>query len=121
MMECNANTECQHNFRIGLGFDTTRCSYCNWFSAKNKRAQCLLRSITHCTVCSEKLNRAHKITLENNDEMREDHSLENKELHLAIRELEIQVRELRLQIREIETKANFDIECLEAENKQLKQ
>ena len=63
----------------------------------------------------------HKITLGNNSELLEDQSVESRELHLTIRELEIQVRELKLQIREIETKANFDIEFLEAENKQLKQ
>ena len=84
MMECNADTECQHNFQIGLGFDTTRCSYCNWFPAKDKRAQCLLCSITYCIICLEKLNMIHKITLANN---REDHSIERIELHLTTREL----------------------------------
>ena len=113
MMECNADTECQHNFQIGLGFDTTRCSYCNWFPAKDKRAQCLLCSKTYCIVCLEKLNMTHKITLGNS---REDHSLESRELHLTIRDLELQVRELKLQIHEIETKTSFDIECLELEN-----
>ena len=84
MMECSADTECQHNFQIGLGFDTTRCSYCNWFPAKSKRAQCLLCNITYCIVCLEKLNMTHKITLESNDELREDHSIENKELLLLL-------------------------------------
>ena len=62
-----------------------------------------------------------KITLGYNSELLEDLSVENRELPLTIRELEVQVRELKLQIHEIETKANFDIECLELENRQLKQ
>ena len=60
----------------------------------------------------------HKIIFGNNSE---DQNLESRELHLTIRELELQVREHMIQIHEIESKTRFDLECLELENRQLKQ
>lgn len=45
----------EHNFKYKIGTDTTKCEFCSWYPAFDKRFKCIECIIEICHICAKKI------------------------------------------------------------------
>ena len=87
---------CQHEFKHKMGTDTTKCEFCPWYPAFDKRFKCIECIIEICHVCAKS-----KFNIELPKENKFVYTDKNKINEERIKILEDRINNLELDIEEI--------------------